>query len=177
MGIRSLGAVLALLCVADAASAENMTPIDCSDTPFTFSDPSYEVACERADGPVRVEDVNAGLRVDVINVKSADRTKSLTVVSRLINSPRIYMEYQNLGQNFRMVFAGEKTKDWKGIGRKSGYDVAEFVNGMDAKCITMQRYANASYGGFRRHVIGMGCTVGEIDSLYEMLGKLDAPGD
>lgn len=78
-----------------------------------------------------------------------------------------------------MVFAGEKTKDWKGIGRKSGYDVAEFVadiHGM-MKCITMQRYANANYGGFRRHVIGIGCTIGGIDSLYEMLGKLDAPGD
>src|SRR5262245_53186494 len=104
MRIQGFGAVLALLCVADLASAENLSSVDCGATPFTFSDPSYQIDCESTDGPVRVEDVNAGVRVDVITVSSDDRTTFLTMVSRLINSPRVYMEYQNLGQNFRMVF-------------------------------------------------------------------------
>ena len=77
-------------------------------------------------------------------------------------------------------FDEEGSRDWKGIGRKGGYDTAEFtadISGRKSHCITVQRYTNAAYMGYKRHVIGTGCAIGELSTVYEVLGKIGAPGD
>jgi hypothetical protein len=173
----ALGA-LALLCAAAAVKAD-FEPVDCNSTSFAFSDAAYNVDCERSQDPLRVGQSSGSSITDVMTVSSGDRTIFVTMVSRRITSPRIYMEHRSLGENFRSLFNEDGVKDWKSIGNKDGYDVAEFtreISGHDSRCITMQRYTNAAHTGYRRHVIGMGCTVGELESLYQILAHIDAPG-
>ena len=62
-----------------------------------------------------------------MTVSSDDRTIFVTMLTRRISSPRIYMEHRSLGENFRSLFNEEGVKDWRAIGNKDGYDVAEFT--------------------------------------------------
>ena len=121
----ALGA-LVLLCAAAAVKAD-FEPIDCSSTSFVFSDAAYNVDCERSKDPVRVGKSSGSSITDVMTVSSDDRTIFVTMVSQGITSPRIYMEHRSLGENFRALFNEEGVKDWKSIGNKDGYDVAEFT--------------------------------------------------
>ena len=174
----ALGA-LVLLCAAAAVKAD-FEPVDCSSTSFVFSDAAYNVDCERSQEPLRVGQSSGSSITDVMTVSSDDRTIFVTMVTQRITSPRIYMEHRSLGENFRALFNEDGVKDWKSIGNKDGYDVAEFtreISGRDSRCITVQRYTNPMHVGYKRHVIGMGCTVGELESLYQILAHIEAPGD
>jgi hypothetical protein len=179
-----LAPLAALLLVGVPAGAmvaqADFDPVDCGATPFVFSGENYLVDCEQSDEPLRVETSSGGVTVDVMSITSQDRTIFFTMVSRRINATRIYMESRSLGENYREMFDEEGTRDWKGIGRKAGYDVAEFtadISGHESNCITVQRYTNAAYMGYKRHVIGMGCTMGDTASVYDILAKIEAPGD
>lgn len=170
----------ALLLVGITAAKADFDPVDCSSTPFTFSGEAFLVDCEQSDEPLRVETSSGGVTVDVMSITSEDRRIFFTMVSRRINATRIYMESRSLGENYRNMFDEEGTRDWKEIGRKAGYDVAEFttdISGRESHCITVQRYTNAAFMGYKRHVIGMGCALGETASVYEVLAKIGAPGD
>ena len=170
---------LVLVC-ATAAVRADFEAIDCSSTVFVFADAAYHVDCERSKDPLRVGQSSGSSVTDVMTVSSEDRTVFVTMLSRLITAPRIYMEHRSLGENFRAIFNEDGVEDWRSIGNKNGYDVAEFtreISGQNSHCITMQRYTNAAHTGYKRHVIGMGCTVGELDSVYQILGEIDAPGD
>jgi len=174
----ALGA-LVFVCAAAAAKAD-FEPIDCSSTSFAFSDAAYNVDCERSKDPVRAGESSGSSVTDVMTVSSDDRTIFVTMVSQVITAPRIYMEHRGLGENFRAVFNEEGVEDWKSIGNKNGYDVAEFtreISGQNSHCVTMQRYTNPMHVGYKRHIIGMGCTVGQLESVYQILGHIDAPGD
>ncbi|HWA47657.1 MAG TPA: hypothetical protein VG742_05250 [Dongiaceae bacterium] len=168
-----------LLATAGTAKAE-FDPVDCGSTPFTFSGEGYLVDCEQSDEPLRVETSSGGVTVDVMSITSKDRQLFFTIISRRINATHIYMEARSLGENYRAMFDEEGSRDWKGIGRKGGYDTAEFtadISGRESQCITVQRYTNAAYMGYKRHVIGTGCAIGELSAVYEVLSKIGAPGD
>jgi hypothetical protein len=174
----ALGA-LVFVCAAAAAKAD-FEPVDCSATSFAFADAAYNVDCERSKDPLRVGQSSGSSVTDLITVSSDDRTIFVTMLSRVITAPRIYMEHRSLGENFRSLFNEEGVEDWKALGNKDGYDVAEFtrdISGRSSHCITVQRYTNPMHVGYKRHIIGMGCTVGELDSVYQILGHIDAPGD
>jgi hypothetical protein len=178
MATTALGA-LVFVCAAAAAKAD-FDPIDCSSTSFAFADAAYNVDCERSKDPLRVGESSGSSVTDVMTVSSDDRTIFVTMVSQVITAPRIYMEHRGLGENFRAVFNEEGVEDWKSIGNKDGYDVAEFtrdISGQRSHCITAQRYTNPMHVGYKRHIIGMGCTVGALDGVYQILSHIDAPGD
>jgi hypothetical protein len=167
------GAVLAAPATADDA-------IDCSSTPFVFSGEGYLVDCTRYDGHTSKEGESGESQSDVINVTSDERSMFLTLVSIRLTSNGLHMRYQTLRENTRDFFSGVELKDWNGIGYKGGYDTAEFtsdISGQPSHCIAVQRYLNPAYGGFKRHVIGMGCAAGSLDPVYAALRKIRAPGD
>ena len=175
-----LAPIVALLLVGATPASADFDPVDCSSTPFAFSGEGYLVDCEQSDDSIRVETQNAGVTLDVMSISSEKRDIFFTMVSRRLNGTHVYMEPRPLSDNYREMFNEEGTKDWKGVGRKAGYDVAEFtadISGHISHCIAVQRYTNASYMGYKRHVIGMGCAMGDTASVYDILAKIEAPGD
>lgn len=175
-------AAVALLCVAWAipASAAEDGAIDCSSTPFVFSGDGYFVDCLRYEANARKEGASGQSQSDVINVTSDERAMFLTLVSIRLTSTGLHMRYQSLRENTRDFFSGVEMQDWNGIGYKGGYDTAEFtssISGTPSHCIAIQRYLNPAFGGFKRHVIGMGCSSGGLDAVYGALAKMRAPGD
>lgn len=162
------------------ASADEEAAIDCGSTPFAFAADGYYVDCLRYEAQARKDGASGQSRSDVINVTSDERSMFLTLVSIRLTSAGLHMRYQDLRQNTRDFFTGVELKDWTGIGYKGGYDTAEFtsdISGTPSRCIAVQRYLNPAYGGFKRHVIGMGCAAGSLDPVYAALAKMRAPGD
>ena len=175
-------AVLAAAVLAGAlapASADEDAAIDCTSTPFTFSGDGYYVDCLRYEAQPRKDGASGQSQSDVINVTSDERSMFLTLVSIRLTSTGLHMRYQDLRQNTRDFFTVELS-DWTGIGYKDGYDTAEFsadISGTPSRCIAVQRYLNPAFGGFKRHVIGLGCAAGSLDPVYAALQKMRAPGD
>lgn len=164
---------------APAAAGED-DAVDCSSTPFHFSGNGYLVDCLRYESQARKDGASGQSQSDVINVTSDERSMFLTMVSIRLTSTGLHMRYQSLRQNTRDFFTGVDLSDWNGIGYKGGYDTAEFsadISGQPSHCIAVQRYLNPAFGGFKRHVIGMGCAAGSLDPVYAALAKMRAPGD
>ena len=176
----ALAAMLAGTILAAPASAAEDDAIDCSSTPFAFNGDGYLVDCLRYEAQARKDGASGESQSDVINVTSDQRSMFLTLVSIRLTSTGLHMRYQNLRENTRDFFSGVEMKDWNGIGYKGGYDTAEFtsdISGTPSHCIAVQRYLNPAYGGFKRHIIGMGCAAGGLDPVYSALGLMRAPGD
>ena len=171
---------LAAICSLAAAPAQADEAIDCSATPFVFSGEGYFVDCLRIESRAAKDGASGQSQSDLISISSSDRTMFLTVVSRRLTAVHLYMRRQDLRANTRDFFSSMTLDDWNGIGNKSGYDMAEFnseVSGQASHCLALQRYLNPSYDGYKRHVIGIGCTAGDLAPLYAALEKLRAPGD
>jgi hypothetical protein len=181
--VAMLVAILGTLLAAPASAAEEAVgdgAIDCSSTPFVFSGDGYFVDCLRYEAKPRKDGASGESQSDVINVTSGEREMFLTLVSIRLTSTGLHMRYQNLRENARDFFSGVELQDWNGIGYQGGYDTAEFtsyISGTPSRCIAVQRYLNPAFGGFKRHVIGMGCAAGGLDAVYGALAKLRAPGD
>ena len=182
MRILSLAGLLAGIALAGAGRAQalDLEPIDCASSPFGYAGETYNVDCERSSQNMHVDETTGSVQVDVMTITSEDRQVFLTVVSQLILAPRIYLEHRGLSQSFHDTFEHAEPAEWKGVGNKNGYDLAEFsseVSGQISKCIAIQRYTNPAWTGYKRHIIGMGCGTAGLDAVYDILGKLTAPGD
>ncbi len=179
-------AAVAMLCTLVSAPAHaageavDDAAIDCSSTPFVFSGDGYFVDCVRYEANARKDGASGESQSDIINVTSSEREMFLTLVSIRLTSTGLHMRYQNLRENTRDFFSGVELQDWNGIGYRGGYDTAEFtssISGTPSRCIAVQRYLNPAFGGFKRHVIGMGCAAGGLDPVYAALQQMRAPGD
>jgi hypothetical protein len=184
MNIRLLCAASAFLAVAiiaaPAAKSQDMDEIDCSSSSFGFSEEGYNVDCQRSTDQVRAGESTGATQVDVMTISSDDPRMFMTLVGVRITATRLYMEHRGLRQNFQDVFTEIEAKDWKGIGNKIGYDSAEFtaeISGLPSSCVAIQRYTNAAWTGFKRRMIGMGCSPVSRDLVYTAITKLRSPGD
>jgi hypothetical protein len=165
---------------APAAQSDSMDAIDCSSSSFAFSAAGYNVDCERSSDQVRAGESSGATQIDVMTISGEEPRMFMTVVGVRITATRLYMEYRGLRQNFGEAFTHIEVQDWNGIGNKGGYDSAEFtavISGMPSSCVAIQRYTNAAWTGFKRRVIGMGCSPVDRSHVYDAIAKLHAPGD
>jgi hypothetical protein len=165
--------------VASAARSDDMGAIDCSSSPFAFSDDGYNLDCERSTDQVRAGDSSGATQIDVMTISDEEPRMFMTVVGVHVRATRLYMEYRGLRQNFTEAFTHIEVRDWNGIGNKGGYDSAEFtavISGLPSSGVAIQRYMNAAWTGFKRRMIGMGCSPVDRSPVYEAIAKLRAPG-
>src|SRR5262245_48135471 len=184
MSLKLAGFALALVAVAmiavPAAQSDSMDAIDCSSSSFAFSGDGFNVDCERSTDQARAGESSGATQIDVMTISGEEPRMFMTVVGVRITATRLYMEYRGLRQNFNEAFTHIEVQDWNGIGNKGGYDSAEFtavISGLPSSCVAIQRYTNAAWTGFKRRMIGMGCSTVDRSHVYEAIAKLRAPGD
>jgi hypothetical protein len=183
MKVRLAGIATALLAgaiiAASAARSDSMDAIDCSSSSFAFSGNGYNLDCERFSEQVRAGESSGATQIDVITISGEEPRMFMTVVGVHVRATRLYMEYRGLRQNFTEAFTHIEVQDWNGIGNKGGYDSAEFtavISGLPSSCVAIQRYTNAAWTGFKRRMIGMGCSPVDRSHVYDAIAKLRAPG-
>jgi hypothetical protein len=162
-------AAFVILCTSPAKAFE--FAVDCSSTNFKFSDAAYNIDCGT------VVSLNGGGAADVMSVTNHERTIFFTMAERRITEqPHAFLQYRRLRENFNAMFKEDGIKDWKSLDKRAGYEVAEFsrdISGRDSRCIAVQRYTNPMYTGYKRHLLGVGCTVGDLQSVYQLLQRID----
>jgi hypothetical protein len=184
MRTRSIAIPAAILAAAmitvPGVAAADMDEIDCGSSSFSFAAEGYQLDCQRSTDEVRAGESSGATEVDIMTISGEDPRMFMTVVGIRLRAIRLYMEHRTLRQSFSEAFKEIDATDWRGIGNKSGYDSAEFtatISGLPSSCIAIQRYTNAAWTGFKRRVIGMGCSPVSRESVYTALAKLRAPGD
>ena len=184
MTLRLAGIASALLAAAiiavPTAQSDSMDAIDCSSSSFGVSETGSNVDCERTTDQVRAGESSGATQIDVMTISGEEPRMFMTVVGVRITATRLYMEYRGLRQNFTEAFTHIEVQDWNGIGNKDGYDSAEFtaiISGLPSSCVAIQRYTNAAWTGFKRRMIGMGCSPVDRAHVYAAIAKLRAPGD
>jgi hypothetical protein len=183
MRIRWVAAASAVLAAAIAAApavrSEDMQEIDCGGSSFAFAGEGYHLDCQRSTEQVRAGASSGGTQIDVMTISTDEPRMFMTVIGIRVTATRLFMEHRGLRENFRQAFESIEAEDWKGIGNKDGYDSAEFtavISGLPSSCVAIQRYANPAWTGFKRRIIGMGCSPVDRDSVYSALAKLRSPG-
>lgn len=168
MKVMSMVALAALVLCTSPANAFEWS-VDCSETNFKFSDPAYNIDCAGAW-------LGAGA-ADIMSVTNDERTIFFTLVERRITGqPHAFLQYRRLRENFNAMFKEEDVKDWKELDKEAGFEVAEFskdVSGQDSRCIAVQRYTNPMYTGYKRQLVGVGCAVGDLQPVYQILQRMD----
>jgi hypothetical protein len=175
-----LALAVAAVVAASTAMSDDMDAIDCSSSSFSFAGEGYNLDCERSNDQVRAGESSGATQIDVMTISGEEPRVFMTIVGVRITATRLYMEYRGLRQNFNEVFGNVEVEDWNGIGNKGGYDSAEFtaiVSGLPSSCVAIQRYTNAAWTGFKRRMIGMGCSPVDRAHVYDAIAKLRAPGD
>lgn len=164
-------AVLAALfigCTAPAEAAE--ISVDCSSTNFEFSDPAYNVDC------ATILFTDGGGGADVMTVTDRDRTIFFTIMERrIVGQPHTFLPYRSLRDNFDATFEDDGIADWKPVDKRAGYEIAEFsreISGQDSRCIAVQRYTHPLHTGYKRRLLGLGCTVGDRQPVYQILQRI-----
>jgi hypothetical protein len=177
MKVRLAGIATALVAgaiiAASAARSDSMDAIDCSSSSFAFSGNGYNLDCERSSEQVRAGESSGATQIDVMTISGEEPRMFMTVVG-------VHVRASGLRQNFTEAFTHIEVQDWNGIGNKSGFDSAEFtavISGLPSSCVAIQRYTNAAWTGFKRRMIGMGCSTVDRSHVYDAIAKLHAPGD
>ena len=182
--IAALMALLApagFLALGRAAGGEPIvSPIDCAKTEFVFADPSYSLTCQLVEDDVALASSGAGGKGDIRNeilvaISSRDRVYLSAVSMRLV-ATRFGFTRSELREVIDEGFSQLEKTDWRSLKENGQYEMAEF-RANDRECAAWQRYANPSFGVYKRHVFGFGCSAGGIAQVYAALGKLQAPGD
>ncbi len=112
---------------------------------------------------------------DILSVTNKDRRSSSW--RRLTGQPHVFMQFRAFGRTSSDV-KQEGVKDGKELDKKAGFEVAEFSRdisgyGPDSRCIAVQRYTNPMYTGYKRQLVGVGCTVGDLQPVYQILQHME----
>src|SRR4030095_14387458 len=98
--------------VPQRAGAEEMREIDCSGSQFSFPGEGYRLDCEQSAKQVRAGESSGATVVDVMTIGADAPSMFLTVIGMKVNATRLYLEYRNLGSNFRDTFKNTEIEDW-----------------------------------------------------------------
>jgi hypothetical protein len=168
----------AAIMAVPAAKSANMDDIDCGSS--SFAGDGYHVDCPRSSEQVRAGQSSGATQIDIMTISADDPRMFMTIVGMRITATRLYLEHRGLRESFRETFKEIEVQDWKGVGTKGGYDSAEFtavISGLPSSCVAILRYSNPAWTGFKRRLVGMGCSPVDRESVYTALAKLRAPGD
>lgn len=173
-------ALAAAMVAAPIAQSDGLTAIDCSSSPFGFSGKGFTVRCERSNDQVSAGESSGTAQIDVMTIDGEEPRMFMTIAGVSVTATRLYIERRSLRQNFDETFTGVEVEVWNSIGNKDGYDSAEFtalVGGLPVSCVAIQRYTNVAWTGFKRRMIGMGCSPVDRAHVYDTIAKLRSPGE
>jgi hypothetical protein len=155
---------------APIAAAEE---VECSSIRLEMKDGGYDVTCE--------SDAGNDITFQTLQANASDGTHFLMVGDATTNYGYIFRS-QGLRQSLTGTFDSLEVKDWHGGQGSEGLTTSEFTSvykSIPSACVAFQSYAHkeAWGGGWRRHIIGFGCSrTGDRSKVYEALKLVNFPG-
>jgi hypothetical protein len=167
LAILAIGAVM--LGWVPMAAAED--EVECTSIRLEMASEGYDMTC----GVENITDVT----VETLEANSVDGTHFLVVTDFRTNYGYIF-ESRGLRQGLTTIFNDLELKDWQSGKGQQGLTTSEFSSHyktVPSQCVGFQRYTSRDqWGGWRRHIIGFGCSrVGDKSQVYEAMKRVDFP--
>jgi hypothetical protein len=91
---------------------------------------------------------------------------------------RVYYSGVDLRNNLNDFYGHLTLKDWHSGRAVSTLATAEFetsMRGLPSKCVAFQKFGHHDYDGYKKLMIGIACSQGDVDQVYEALKRLTLP--
>lgn len=156
------------LSLPQQASADE---VECDSIRLKLTDASYDFTCETDNG--------ADITFESLEANSADGSHFLVIGDLKTNFRYIFPGGSSLRKNLTDAFGSLDVEDWhsgKNLGALTTSEFTSDYKTIPSACVGFQGYFGHEQGGWRRHIIGFGCSrVGDRAQVYDALNHVNFP--
>jgi hypothetical protein len=149
--------------------------VNCGDLDMTFEAGGYDLSC--AVKSEMLAGFDGTVRIQRLEATASDSSRFLD--ARLYNlMGRVYYSGMDLRNNLDDFYGHLSIKDWHSGHAVATLATAEFatnLRGLPSKCVAFQKFGHHEYQGYKKVMIGIACSQGDIDQAYEALKRLTLP--
>lgn len=161
---------LAMLLLGQMRQAD-ADEVECSSIRLNLSGDGYDLTCETDNG--------VDVTFESLEASAADGTHFLVIGDLKTNFRYIFPGGSSLRKNLTDAFESLNVEDWHTGKAVASLTTSEFNSDyktIPSACVGFQGYYGHERGGWRRHVIGFGCSrVGNRDQIYDALKRVNFP--
>lgn len=162
--------LLFLAGLASRASAES-TEVECTSLRLQMQGEGYDNTCE--------VDSTSDYTVEYLEANSADGSHFLVVIDHMTTFRYIFRGNSGLQNGLKDYFTKLTVDKWKSGGVQQGLRTGEFVSdfkSIPSDCVAFERYLKKEAGGWRRRIIGFGCSrTGDREQVYAAMRHVNFP--
>lgn len=167
LAVIGLGLTLGGTQVSHAADTE----VECNSIKIKMQDGGFDTICSAEN----VSDVT----IETLEANSTDGSHFLVVADLHTNYGYIF-DTRGLRESLGDLFSELTFEHWRGGNGEQGLTTSEFdseYKTVPSACVGFQKYASREqWGGWRRHIVGFGCSrTGNRDQVYKALKLIDFP--
>lgn len=167
--LASIAAGTAFLGTGQSVAAD--TEVECNSIKIKMQGDGFDTIC----GAENVSDVT----VETLEANSTDGTHFLVVADLHTNYGYIF-DTRGLRESLGDMFSELTFEHWRGGNGEQGLTTSEFdseYKTVPSACVGFQKYVSREqWGGWRRHIVGFGCSrTGNRDQVYKALKLIDFP--
>ncbi|MDY0870597.1 hypothetical protein [Dongia rigui] len=145
--------------------------VECNSIKIQMQDGGFDTIC----GEETVSDVT----IETLEANSTDGSHFLVVADLHTNYGYIF-DTRGLRESLGDVFSELTFEHWRGGSGEQGLTTSEFdseYKTVPSACVGFQKYTSRDqWGGWRRHIVGFGCSrTGNRDQVYKALKLIDFP--
>lgn len=147
------------------------TEVECNSIKIKMQGDSYDTIC----GAENVSDV----MIETLEANSTDGSHFLVVADLHTNYGYIF-DTRGLRESLGDMFSELTFEHWRGGNGEQGLTTSEFdseYKTVPSACVGFQKYVSREqWGGWRRHIVGFGCSrTGDREQVYKALKLIDFP--
>lgn len=167
--LAGIGLGILLLSAGQSAAADD--EVECNSIKVKMQGSGYDTIC----GAENVSDVT----IETLEANSTDGTHFLVVADLHTNYGYIF-DTRGLRESLGDMFSELTFEHWRGGSNEQGLTTSEFdseYKTVPSACVGFQKYVSREqWGGWRRHIVGFGCSRnGNRDEVYKALKLIDFP--
>lgn len=166
------GTVLCLLAlVASGTRTAGAIEVECDSLRLRIALEAYDTTCEA--------DSNAAVTVQVLEANAMDGSHFLIVVDRTTDARHLFPAGTSLREELDDTFTELEVSGWHTGQMQQGLRTGEFnseYKTVPSACLGFQGHGSPTAGGWRRAIVGFGCTrSGDREQLYQALRHINFP--
>lgn len=145
--------------------------VECSSIRLKLNDSRYDSTCE-----VMSSSTDA---VEVLETNAVDGSHFVVVIDHMTGHRYIFTGGGSLQSGLKDYFNNLEIEKWGASGVHKGFRTAEFVSdfkSIPSDCVAFEKYVRRQWTGWRRRIIGFGCSrAGDREQVYEALSLINFP--
>jgi hypothetical protein len=145
--------------------------VDCSSIRLNLNDSRYDSTCEIISTSTDT--------VEILETNAIDGSHFLVVIDHMTGNRYVFPGGGALQSGLKDYFDKLEIEKWGASGVHMGFRTAEFVSdfkSIPSDCVAFEKYLRRQWTGWRRRIIGFGCSrAGDRNQVYEAMRLINFP--